>query len=166
MHVSFVPMRDDDLEVMLPLYNHYVRESTATFHTQEVDLATLQGLLMPGYPRFGSWRIDADGVPAGYLVLGRYKPREAYDGCAEVTLYLSPAHAGQGLGSQTLEFAEQQARERDFHSLLAIICGENTASIRLFQKHGYTECAHYREVGRKFGRWLDVVSYEKLLEPG
>ena len=163
MQTIFVPMSEDDLEAMLPLYNHYVRESTATFHTQEVDLETMRGLLMPDYPRFGSWKIVADGVPAGYVVLGRYKPREAYDGCAEVTIYLDPAYPGKGIGHAALEFLEYRARERKFHSLIAIICAENTASVKLFQRLGYTECAHYHEVGFKFGRWLDVLSYEKLL---
>jgi phosphinothricin acetyltransferase len=67
------------------------------------------------------------------------------------------------VGSAALSFIESRAREREFHNLLAIICGENIASIRLFEKHGYTQCAHYHEVGKKFGRWLDVVSFEKLL---
>jgi phosphinothricin acetyltransferase len=152
-----------DVGRLLSVYNHYVRTSTATFHTEEIDETTFRGLLFPGYPRFDSWAVLADGALAGYVILARYKPREAYDGSAEVTIYLDDAFAGQGLGSAALTFVEARARERSFHNLLAIICGENTASIRLFEKHGYQRCAHYHEVGRKFGRWLDVVSYEKLI---
>ncbi len=163
MTVSFRPTEAVDVGRLLPVYNHYVRTSTATFHTEEIDETTFRGLLFPGYPRYDSWAILADGEVAGYVILARYKPREAYDGSAEVTLYLDPAFAGQGLGSSALAFVEDQARERLFHNLLAIICGENTASIRLFERHGYRQCAHYHEVGRKFDRWLDVVSYEKLL---
>ncbi len=163
MSVTFLPMEAADLALMLPIYNHYVRESTATFHTQPIDEATLGQLLFPEYPRFGSWKILVEGTAAGYLVLGRYKPREAYDACAEVTIYLDPATVARGVGSAALEFVENQAREREFHSLLAIVCGENIASIRLFLKQGYRECAHYHQVGRKFDRWLDVLSFEKLL---
>lgn len=164
MQTLFVPMAEDDLEAMLPLYNHYVRESTATFHTHEVDLETMHAMLLPDYPRFGSWKVVVDGKPSGYVVLNRYKPREAYDGCAEVTIYLDPAYPGKGIGQAALEFVEYRARERNFHSLLAVICAENTASIKLFHKQGYVECAHHHEVGKKFGRWLDVFCYEKLLE--
>jgi phosphinothricin acetyltransferase len=160
---EFLAAEEADLQGLLGIYNHYVRESTATFHTQEVGVDVLRDLLMPAYPRFGSWKVVVDGRACGYVVLGRYKPREAYDGCAEVTIYLDPTIAGRGLGTLALEFLETTARDREFHSLIAIVCGENAASIRLFLKQGYGQCAHYHEVGRKFGRWLDVLSFEKLL---
>jgi phosphinothricin acetyltransferase len=163
MNLTFEPTTEADVAALLPVYNHYVRTSSATFHTEEIDEATFRALLFPGYPRYDSWVLWADGQRAGYAILARYKPREAYDGSAEVTIYLDPAYPGKGLGSAALAFVESRARERSFHNLLAIICGENTASIRLFEKHGYTKCAHYHEVGKKFGRWLDVVSFEKLL---
>ena len=163
MNISFRPIEAADVGSLLPVYNHYVRTSTATFHTEEIDAGTFEALLFPGYPRYDSWAVLADGALAGYVILARYKPREAYDGSAEVTIYLDQAFAGKGLGSAALAFVEARARERAFHNLLAIICGENMASIRLFEKYGYKKCAHYHEVGRKFDRWLDVVSYEKLL---
>ena len=163
MDISFHPSTETDVEALLPVYNYYVRTDTATFHTEEIDADTFRALLFPGYPRYDSWTIHADGALAGYVILARYKPREAYDGSAEVTIYLDPAYPRRGLGSAALTFVEARARERNFHNLLAIICGENTASLRLFDKHGYTKCAHYHEVGKKFGRWLDVISLEKLL---
>lgn len=163
MNLTFLPTAEADVAALLPVYNHYVRTDTATFHTEEIDAGTFRALLFPGYPRYDSWVIWSEGKRLGYVILARYKPREAYDGSAEVTIYLDPACARQGVGSAALTFVEARAREREFHSLLAIICGENTASIRLFEKFGYSRCAHYHEVGKKFGRWLDVVSYEKLL---
>jgi len=166
MDLTFLPTTDADVAALLPVYNHYVRTSSATFHTAPIDEATFRDLLFPGYPRFDSWVLWSAGQRVGYVILARYKPREAYDGSAEVTVYLDPAWPGRGAGSAALAFVEARARERNFHNLLAIICGENTASIRLFEKAGYTKCAHYREVGRKFDRWLDIVSYEKLLSAG
>jgi L-amino acid N-acyltransferase YncA len=163
MEITFQPTTDADVARLLPVYNHYVRTDTATFHTQEIDEATFRDLLFPGYPRYDSWTIQADGVLAGYVILARYKPREAYDGSAEVTIYLDPTYPNKGLGTAAVTFVEGVAVERQFHNLLAIICGENTASIRLFEKLGYQKCAHYHQVGKKFGRWLDIVSYEKLL---
>lgn len=163
MDITFLPTTDADVAGLLPVYNHYVRTDTATFHTQEIDEATFRALLFPGYPRYDSWVLWSEGRRVGYVILARYKPREAYDGSAEVTIYLDPSFPGKGAGSAALAFVEARARERQFHNLLAIICGENTASIKLFEKFGYTKCAHYHEVGKKFGRWLDVVSYERLL---
>ncbi|HEX3006597.1 MAG TPA: GNAT family N-acetyltransferase, partial [Bacteroidales bacterium] len=99
----------------------------------------------------------------GYVILGYYKPRQAYDFTSEVTIYLHPEQTGKGIGNQAMEFIEKIARERKFHALLGVICSENEASIRLFKKFGYWECANFKEVGLKYGRLLDVVVYEKIL---
>jgi len=163
MKIEFAAPTEADVDALLPVYNHYVLTDTATFHTEPIDRATFRALLLPGYPRFDGWTIWVDGQRVGWVILARYKPRQAYDGSAEVTIYLDPAYPRRGIGSAALTFVESKARERKFHNLLAIICGENLGSIRLFEKHGYQKCAHYHEVGRKFGRWLDIVSYEKLL---
>lgn len=163
MTVTFEAPTEADIDALLPVYNHYVLTDTATFHTEPIDRETFRALLLPGYPRFDGWTIWADGRRAGWVILARYKPRQAYDGSAEVTIYLEPAYTQKGLGSQALAHVEAAARSRQFHNLLAIVCGENTGSIRLFEKHGYTKCAHYHQVGRKFDRWLDIVSFEKLL---
>jgi phosphinothricin acetyltransferase len=80
-----------------------------------------------------------------------------------VTIYLKPEYTGKGVGSRALEFLEKVAVEKKFHVLLAIICGENEQSINLFMRRGFEKCGHYREVGRKFGRLLDVVSYQKII---
>ena len=108
MVTSFRPAEALDVGRLLPIYNHYVRTSTATFHTEAIDETTFRGLLFPGYPRYDSWVVLADGALAGYVILARYKPREAYDGSAEVTLYLDEAFSGQGLGSAALVFVEAQ----------------------------------------------------------
>ena len=63
----------------------------------------------------------------------------------------------------TLKMMEQVARSNGIKVLIGIISGENQPSIRLFEKCGYEKCGHYRQVGEKFGRLLDVVSYEKIL---
>jgi phosphinothricin acetyltransferase len=160
----FRPVEDADVGPLLAIYNHYVRTSTATFHIAELSAEEFRPILFPGQERFSAWTIAVDGVPAGYVILARYKPREAYDGTAEVTVYLGERFTGHGLGRAAVEFAEVRARERKFHVLEAIICGENTASIGLFERLGYAKSAHHHQVGRKFGRWLDVVCYEKLLE--
>lgn len=89
--------------------------------------------------------------------------REAYDGTAEVTIYLKTGFTGKGLGSMALKYVENHAKHQHLHVLVATICGENEESIRLFSKNGYDKCAHYKEVGQKFGQLLDVVAYQKIL---
>ena len=82
---------------------------------------------------------------------------------AEITVYLKPGDTGKGIGTQAVRHIEAIAKTRAIHSLIAVICGENTQSIRLFEQNGYHQCARYREIGQKFGRMLDVCCYQKIL---
>jgi phosphinothricin acetyltransferase len=93
----------------------------------------------------------------------QHKNREAYDETADVTVYLKNGYTGRGIGSLAIKFIEEYAVRQKIHTLVAGICGENTASIRLFEKNGYRRCAHFKEVGMKLGRRLDVVAYQKNL---
>jgi phosphinothricin acetyltransferase len=79
-------------------------------------------------------------------------------------LYLRPEFSGKGIGSDVLVFLEKFAIGNGIRVLIASISGENSASIKLFTRAGYEKCAHYREVGEKFGRILDVVDYQKILD--
>ncbi|NDL67391.1 N-acetyltransferase [Clostridiales bacterium F-3ap] len=160
---AFRPLVPRDLPEVLELYNQYVRTSTATFSIEPVELAEMEGMVLGGDRRYASFAVLVEEALAGYVLLARYKNREAYDTTAEVTLYLKEEAAGRGIGTQALDFIEGHAKSHGFRALLAVICEENQASIALFRKMGYFQCAHFREVGRKFDRMLDVVVYEKLV---
>ncbi len=161
--VKFIELNEAYLPQVLEIYNYYIQNSTATFHIQPVTLEEMRRIVFYSDPRFKTFVIFDQNKLCGYCILARYKIREAYNITAEATLYLHPESTGKGIGSEALKFLEKLARQNGFHSLIGGICGENTASIKLFEKNGYTKCAHYHEIGRKFGRLLDVVDYQKLL---
>jgi phosphinothricin acetyltransferase len=163
MQILFVPLTENDLELILPLYNHYIRETTATLDEDEWTATDLHRRMLPDSSRFGTWKISVDGRPVGFVSLGPYQPGRAWETTAEVTIYLDPAWPGKGVGTQALAYAEYRAKERGFHILFASICAENAGSIRLFERQGYRECSRIKEAARKFGRWLDVVGLEKRL---
>lgn len=163
MAVEFVCMSEKYAKEALALYNAYVLTSTATFSIAPLNQGEMDHLLFTGLDRFPSFGIIVEGEFAGYVMLNRYKPREAYDQTAEVTVYIDEYFHGKGLGIKAISFIEDFAEKHDFRALLGVICAENTGSISLFEKLGYFQCAHFREVGKKFDRLLDVVIYEKLL---
>jgi len=163
MKVEFVEMTSVHSKDALALYNAYVLTSTATFSIAPLGQDEMDRLLFSGLERFPSYAIIANGEFAGYVMLNRYKPREAYDQTAEVTVYLDEFFHGNGIGRMAMTHIEAVARKADFRALLGVICAENTTSIELFKKLDYFECAHFKEVGRKFNRILDIVIYEKLL---
>lgn len=166
LKVEFLPYTEEMLPELRDIYAHYVEHSTATFHIAEPTLDLMRGLLSPPTARHYSCAVICDGQTSGYLVLGRFKPREAYDDTAEVTVYLKEGFTGRGIGPLALAHAEGMAAERGFHALVAGISGENQASMKLFERSGYEKCAHFRQIGKKFGRYLDVVYYQKLVGGG
>lgn len=159
----FEEIREEDLGVVTEIYNYYVLNSTATFHMEALSVQQMRGQVFFEDPRYRTFVIKDLGEISGYVLLMRYRARAAYDGTAEVSLYLKPDCLGRGLGKEALRFIEEFAGEGGIHTLIAIICGENDRSIALFEKNGYVKCAHYKEVGKKFGRFLDVVGYQKIL---
>lgn len=161
--IRFEEMRVEFLPSVANIYNYYILNSTATFHSNELSLEDIKGIVFTGSPRFQSFAIlDGERV-CGYSILSPFKKREAYDATAEVTVYLEDGYTGKGVGSMAISHLEKVAAQNGFHVLLAVICGENDQSIRLFEKLGYEKCAHYKEVGIKFGRLLDVVCYQKII---
>ena len=161
--VRFDPLAEADLSAMLDIYNYYVLQTTATFHEQAQDLAGMRSIACHADPRYRTWVIRRQENIVGYVLLTQFKSRSAYAATAEVTVYLQPDQTGQGIGRLAIGHVETAAREIGFHALVAGITGTNTASLGLFAACGYEKVAHYREVGRKFGAWLDVVYYEKII---
>ena len=159
----FKELRNEDLPEVAKIYNHYVLNTTATFHAHPLTLEEMHELVFFENPKYRSFTITDDQALFGYLIITQHKKREAYDGTAEVTVYLKPEYTGKGIGSTAIRFAEELAIKSGIHVLIATICGENNSSIKLFEKNGFAKCAHYKEVGKKFGQWLDVVAYQKVL---
>lgn len=163
MIATIRPLVEDDIIDVMNIYNYYVKTSTATFSIEAIDRHEMMGLALTGDKRFVSFVMEEEGKIIGYGLFNRYKKREAYDKTAEVTIYLHHEATGKGYGRQLLAHMLDVAKEMDFHALLAVICEENKKSIQLFEANGFFECAHFREVGVKFGRMLDVIILEKLL---
>jgi L-amino acid N-acyltransferase YncA len=159
----FIKISEVHLPEVLAIYNYYVFNTTVTFHTHLLKIEEMGEIVFFDNPKYQTFVIFKNDDLCGYVLLTQYKKREAFDSTAEVTIYLKPDNTGAGIGSLALQYIEGFARKANFHSLIAIICGENHQSIRLFEKNGYLKCAHCKEVGRKFDRWLDIVDYQKML---
>lgn len=162
-NVAFEEIREEHIDEVLAIYTHYVQNTSITFHMCALSKAQMRDMLIFDNPRYKTYVIKTDGVIAGYVSLHQYKTREAYRDTAEVTVYLKPELTGKGLGNTAVRFIENFAVAQNMHVLIASICGENRKSIALFENNGYQKCGHYKEVGRKFGQLLDVVSYQKIL---
>lgn len=164
MEPELTDLNETDLEAVKEIYDYYILNSTATFHTTLVTIDELKEIIPVGHPKYRSFMIHYDGNVCGYCYISQHKKRQAYDRTAEITLYLKPEFHGKGIGSYTMNRLEAIARDNSVHVLIGVITGDNLSSIRLFEKCGYEKCGHLKKVGVKFNRVLDVVSYQKILD--
>jgi L-amino acid N-acyltransferase YncA len=163
MNLKLVDLREQDYDIIKEIYDHYILNSTATFHTERISIQELKDTILIAHPKYKSYLISCDGEICGYCYISQYKKRQAYDRTAEVTIYLKPGYSGRGIGKEILERLETIARKNDICVLIGVIAGDNQASIRLFEKCGYEKCAHFKKVGKKFNKIIDVVAYQKII---
>lgn len=161
--LAFEEITEEHLVSVLDIYNYYVLNTTISFHTEPQTLEEMRQSVLSGDPRYKSYAILQNGSLAGYVLIARHKNKQAYDTSGEISIYLQPGCGGQGIGGQALKFIEQKAAELRFHVLVATVCADNEPSRRLFTRHGYEQSALFREIGHKFGRWLDIASYQKII---
>ncbi|WP_019911584.1 GNAT family N-acetyltransferase [Paenibacillus sp. HW567] len=164
--LSYVEIGEEHLAEVVDIYNYYVLNTTVSFHTEPLELPAMRESVLSGDPRFRSYAILQDGELQGYVLIARHKNKQAYDTSGEISIYLKPGRGGQGLGGKALSFIEERAAELGFHVLVATVCADNEPSRRLFTKHGYEQSALFKEIGSKFGRWLDIASYSKIISRG
>ncbi|WP_010249811.1 GNAT family N-acetyltransferase [Acetivibrio cellulolyticus] len=163
MNYEFEKVKEEYLPELLDIYTYYVLNTTATFHEKPLSISEMRELVIFKDSKYETYVIKDGTQLCGYVILTQHKKREAYDNTGEITIYLKSDYIGKGIGSRAITFIECIAKSKGFHVLIATICGENEKSIRLFERNGYVKCAHYKEVGRKFGNWLDLVAYQKLI---
>jgi phosphinothricin acetyltransferase len=153
-----------DAETLRRIYNLEVQESTVTFDLVPRSLAEQVAWIdehSGGHPAIVAVD-DADTV-VGFASLTPYRPRPAYAPTVEDSVYVDRACRGQGLGKLLLADLVDLARDHGFHSVIARIVGGHEASIALHETCGFEQVGIEREVGRKFGRWLDVVLMQRML---
>lgn len=152
-----------DAEDINDIQNHYVVRSTATFLTEpltlEQRLAWLEGH-SPAHPVIVA---QADGLVAGWGSLEVFRARPAYRHTAEFSIYVHHERHRRGIGRALLAELVTRARALGHHALVGGCCSESTGIIALLEASGFSRVAHFREVGRKFDRWLDVVFLQRLL---
>lgn len=155
--------RLDDAEAIREIYNVEVRSGTATF---DLSPRTPEEQRAWQAERLGAHVVvvaERGGQVIGFGALSRYKDRPAYNSTVENSVYVVPGHQGSGVGRALLQELLRVARDHGFHTVIARISHESTASIAAHGGVGFVEIGREREVGRKFGRWLDVVVMQHLL---
>lgn len=153
----------EDAEATREIYNHEVMTSTATFDLVPRSLVEQQTWLGARSGAHAVVVAEEDGMVVGFGSLSLWRDRPAYATSVENSVYVHREHRGRGIGRMLLAELIEIARAHGFHAMFARIVGSREASIALHRTLGFELVGTEREVGRKFGRWLDVVVMERML---
>jgi L-amino acid N-acyltransferase YncA len=164
MEITFREIKSTDLKFVRDIFNYYIINTTKNYRTVPLTMSDLKEIICPGHQKYKSYLVAENSIPCGFCYLSQFRKRQAYDRTAEITLYLKEDFTGKGIGSHIMQFMEGVARNAGIKVLVGIISGENKESITLFKKHNYWQCAHYQKVAEKFGKVMDVVVYQKIID--
>lgn len=153
-----------DLPAILDIYNDVILTTTAVYseqpHTLQMRQAWFNERRAAGFPVIVA---EADGIMAGFGTYGHFRVWPCYRFTVEHSVYVHKEMRGQGISKLLLTGIISLAKAAGMHALIAGVDSENSVSLQLHQKFGFEQVARFKEVGYKFGRWLDLIFLEKLL---
>lgn len=155
---------EHDLPAILAIYNDAIANTTAIFHyrphTLDMRREWFDQKRTTGHPVFVA---VADGNVVGFATYGPFRPWPAYQYTIEHSVYTAATARRRGVARALMRAVLDHAEKREYHAVIAGIVADNDASLRLHESLGFVEVAHFREVGFKFGRWLDLKFLQLLL---
>jgi L-amino acid N-acyltransferase len=152
-----------DAAEIAEIYNEAILTTTATFDTEPKSVEERTQWLQAHDDRHPVLVAVLDGKVIGWSSLTRWSDRSAYNDTAETSFYVHSAHRGHGVGRLLKEATIEEARRLKFHTLIARVADGSHESIHLNKSAGFEYVGTLRQVGRKFGKLLDVHIYQKLL---
>lgn len=164
MELKIRPAETADLEAMLAIYNDAILNTTAVYdykpRTGDLQRQWFETKQVQRLPVF----VAHDGPTIiGFGSFGPFRPWPAYQFTVENSLYVDSTYRRKGVGTALLASLLTAAQTAGYHAMVAGIDATNEASLALHRKAGFQPVAHFREVGWKFERWLDLVFVERML---
>lgn len=155
--------KHSDKASILKIFNYYVENGTAAYPEEKVGMNYLDKFFesAEGYPFFVAENDEKKII--GFGLLHKFHPATSFLHTAEVTYFIAPEYNRQGIGNQILEKLIEQAKAIPVTNILASISSENEESLRFHQKNGFEECGRFKKVGKKFGRYFDILWMQKEL---
>ncbi len=152
-----------DADAIRQIYNLEVQTSTVTLDLVPRTLEQQQAYLARRTGTYAVLVATEDNALLGFASLSPYRDRPGYNATAEDSIYIHRDHQGRGLGRVLLSEVITVAAAHGFHSLMARVAGGHAASRGLHEALGFVHVGTEREVGRKFGRWVDMDLLQRML---
>lgn len=165
IHFALRIATEADLPAINDIYNYYVLHSTCTYQLEPETMADRLAWYREHSPeKYPVIVADRGGEIGGWGSLSKYHKRAGYAPTVEFSFYVRHDLHRRGIGRTILADLIKRARAAGFHSLLGGVSSEQTASLALQESLGFRRVAHFIEVGQKFGRRLDVIYLQLILD--
>ena len=159
--VTIRPATPEDASSCARIYNYFVADTIVTFEEEPVSAGDMAARLRVVHEASLPWLVaEYQSDVVGYAYAAKWRARSAYRFSTEVTIYLEHTQRGRGIGSALYRELLSTLKARGIHSAIGGIALPNTESVALHEKFGFEKVAHFREVGFKLGRWIDVGSWQ------
>jgi L-amino acid N-acyltransferase YncA len=160
MTMTIRPVTPEDAAQVADLYNYYIRNTHHTFETEPIGAEEMARRIEDVTGDFPFLVAEEEGKIHGYAYAAQFRLRMEFEFTAEVLIYVANDAKQKGIGTALYSQLFDMLAETDIHALVAGISFPNDASIRFHEKLGFEKVAHFREVGYKLGRWVDVGFWE------
>ncbi len=155
---------EKDLPSMLEIYNEIILNTMAVWHEEAHTIEMREEWFSlkkeQGFPVLVA---ETQGIIVGFSTISTFRPWSGFRFTVENSVYVRPENRGQGVAKLLLPALIDAARQLNIHTIVAGIEATNDISIALHEKFGFIEVAHFKEVGFKFGRWMDLKFMQLIL---
>ncbi len=152
----------DNAGQIAEIYNFYILNTHHTFETEPLSAEEMRERVAEICENYPYLVAEENGEILGYVYATQFKLRQAYKHSVEASIYVKNQAKQKGIGSKLYEKLLAELAETDVHAIMAGISLPNDASVKFHEKLGYEKVAHFKEVGYKLGRWVDVGFWEML----
>ncbi|MGM0509228.1 MAG: N-acetyltransferase family protein [Fusobacteriota bacterium] len=156
-------MEEKDLKKVMDIYNEQIKNSTATFNIEEREMVDQKRWFEEHNDNYPVFIMEIDKKVIGWSALSKWSDREAYQNTAELSIYFEKESRGKGYGKTLMEYTLKKSRETNLHTIISLITGDNKISIKIHEKYDFKKVGVMKEVGRKFGEYLDVMIMQKMI---
>ncbi len=161
-HIRFVCK--EDAANIVEIYNYYVLNTEISFEEDAVSVEEMGGRIEEKIKKFPWIAYVEGGELLGYAYAGQWKERSAYRHTVEDTIYVRAGEVGRGIGRKLFEgLLEELAKDKEVHAIMGVIALPNEKSVLMHERNGFIKAAHFREVGFKNNKWIDVGYWEKVM---
>ncbi|MFN2748014.1 arsinothricin resistance N-acetyltransferase ArsN1 family A [Bacillus sp. z60-18] len=153
-----------DLPCILAVYNQGIEDRMATLEEDSKNIDDMESWFQEHQGRYSVLVAETEGKIAGWAALNPYSHRCAYQGVADLSIYVDRSCRGKGVGRLLLQALEKTAKENSFYKIVLFTFPFNKLGQHLYAKMGYRQVGIFKNQGRLDGRFVDVMAMEKLLQ--